>query len=60
MGREAPSSIGVYQYNEDITDYVSLEIEVGTLTVTFNALGLDIHDYIPDIPDETPEPEPEP
>ena len=59
-GRELPPSIGVYQYSDDITDYISLPIEVGSLTITFNALGLDIHDYIPEIPDEEPEPEPEP
>ena len=59
-GRELPPSIGVYQYSDDITDYISLPAEVGSLTITFNALGLDIHDYIPEIPDEEPEPEPEP
>lgn len=58
--RELPPSVGVFQYDTTITDYISLPVEVGTLTITFNALGLDIHDYIPEIPDETPEPEPEP
>ena len=51
--RELPPSVGVFQYDTDITDYISLPIEVGTLTVTFNALGLDIRDYIPEIPEES-------
>lgn len=55
--RDLPPGTGVFQYDTDISDYNSLEIEVGTLTVTFNALGLDIRDYIPEIPEESTEEE---
>ena len=58
MGKTLPPSIGEYQYNEDVAEYINLEIDVSTLTTTFHALGLDIRDYIPEIQDDTPEPEP--